>query len=74
VNRYRVRYIRYTIKVNMAMGNYGLAAAYIGLLLKYAHSNTEKLRKELVTSAVGGTAILRCRWLSATAIAQGLTQ
>lgn len=45
--KYRVRYIRYTIKCNMALGNYGLAASYIRLLLKYARSNTDKLRNEL---------------------------
>jgi hypothetical protein len=45
--KYRVRYIRYTIKVNMALGNYGLAASYLRLLLKYAKSNTDKLRQEL---------------------------
>ena len=50
-------------KVNMAMGNYGLAAAYISLLLQYAHANTEKLQRELATSARGGIAILCCRWL-----------
>jgi hypothetical protein len=45
--KYRVRYMRYTIKVNMAMQNYGLAAQNIKLLLKYAKSNTDKLKKEL---------------------------
>eukprot|EP01048_Picozoa_sp_COSAG05_P014113 COSAG05_NODE_1569_length_4530_cov_2.165877_3_plen_196_part_00 len=45
--KYRVRYIRYTIKVNMALENYGVAASYIKLLLKYAKSNTSKLEKEL---------------------------
>jgi hypothetical protein len=42
-----MRYIRYTIKVNMAMENYGLAAEYVKLLLKYAKSNTDKLKREL---------------------------
>merc|ERR1740117_1455962 len=46
--------MRYTIKVNMAMGNFGLAAEYIQLLLKYAKSNTDKLRSELATCEAEG--------------------
>jgi hypothetical protein len=42
-----VRYIRYAIKVNMGMENYGVAATFLELLIKYAKSNRAMLEQEL---------------------------
>jgi hypothetical protein len=45
--KHRVRYIRYAIKLNMGMENYGIAATFLKLLTKFAKSNLEKLEQEL---------------------------
>jgi hypothetical protein len=44
--KHKVRFYRTAIKVNMQLGNYGIAGAYLGMLLKYAKANRQKLEQE----------------------------
>ena len=44
--KHRVRFIRYSIKLNMRLQNYGLASLYLEMLLRYAKSNRRRLEDE----------------------------